>query len=144
MLPVPSRDLEPLQTFDTKIALILGSPNIGKGSGEVIAKTVDLVLNCTYEGTRVRNKREEALITVLGQVKGRSKGTERAKGDVAGRFAIDVEAGFVSLAQIKISTEIEGTGSDFRMTFALDVDLDRQPGNPLNIPPPTERKTPAK
>jgi len=103
-----------------------------------VAKTVDLLLACTYEGTRTLNGREEALTTFVGRVKGRSKGTENAKGDVTGKYAVDVAGGFVSLVKINVTTEMEGPGGEFRFTYALDVDMDRQPGNPLNIPVPTK------
>jgi hypothetical protein len=163
MLPIPARTFEPLEKYTTNVALLVGGavnkpapPPPPKGGpapkgapapkgvpapkgGEVVTKTIDLNCECTYEGTRTRNNRTEALFTVVGQVKGRSKGTERAKGDVTGKFGVDLEGGFVSLAQIKIFTEIE-IGGDMRFSYSIDVDLDRQPGNPLKIQPPPERK----
>jgi hypothetical protein len=146
MLPIPNRTLEPQGKFATNIALLLGGPDISgqQKSGLVTAKTIDLQLTCTYEGTRTRNEREEAVVTVAGRVKGRSKGTEGAKGDVVGKFSIDLAGGFVSLAQLKITTEIEAPGGEFRLTYALDVDLERQPGNPLDIKLPPERTAPKK
>jgi len=117
-----------------------GGPSIGGSSGKgdksEVAKTVDLKIHCTYEGKRTRHGRDEAVMTFVGQVKGRSKGTEKARGDVAGKYAVDIEGGFVSLVQIHVVTEIELPGGDGRLTFTLDVDADRGPGNPLNIPPP--------
>jgi len=140
MMPIPSRDLEPLAEYDATVALLVsGGPSIGGGSGKgdrtEIAKTVDLKLRCTYQGMRTRSDREEAVVTFAGQVKGRSKGTEKAKGDVTGKYAVDIEGGFVSLVQIRVFTEIELPGGG-RLTFTLDVDADRGPGNPLKIPPP--------
>ena len=144
MLPIPNKKFEPLEKYKTNVALLVGG-SAGKSGpqpkgGETITRTVDLNCECTYEGTRIRNNRSEALFTVVGQVKGRSKGTERAKGDVTGKFGIDVEGGFVSLAQIKILTTIEAPGGDMRLSFAIDTELDRQPGNPLKIAPQPERK----
>jgi hypothetical protein len=142
MVPIPDRELAPLAKYRTNVALLIGGgPKVGDGGGKkgdstVIAKTVDLDLLCTYEGARKRNGREEALMTFVGQVKPRSKGTERAKGDVTGKYAVDVDGGFVSMVQIKVSTEIESPDGDFRMTTSLAVDVDRRPGNPLKIPPP--------
>jgi hypothetical protein len=141
MMPIPSRDLEPLAKYDATVALLVsGGPSIsgssGKGDKTEVAKTVDLKLRCTYEGKRARQGREEAVMTFVGQVKGRSKGTEKARGDVAGKYAVDIEGGFVSLVQIHVVTEIELPGGDGRLTFTLDVDADRGPGNPLSIPPP--------
>jgi S1-C subfamily serine protease len=141
MMPIPSRDLEPLAKYDATVALLVsGGPSIsggaGKGDRTEIAKTVDLKLRCTYQGKRTRNDREEAVVTFVGQVKGRSKGTEKAKGDVTGKYAVDIEGGFVSLVQIRVFTEIELPGGAGRLSFTLDVDADRGPGNPLKIPPP--------
>jgi hypothetical protein len=146
MLPLPNRGMAPQGKFTTNIALLLGGPDVSgkQKGGQTVAKTIDLQLTCTYEGTRTRDEREEAVVTVAGQVKGRSKGTESAKGDVAGKFAVDLAGGFVSLAKLKITTEIEAPGGDVRLTYVVDVDLERQPGNPLNIKLPPERKAPKK
>ena len=140
MMPIPSRDLEPLAKYDATVALLVsGGPSIGGGSGKgdrtEVGKTVDLKLRCTYQGQRMRNDREEAVVTFVGQVMGRSKGTEKAMGDVTGKYAVDLGGGFVSLVQIRVFTEIELPGGG-RLTFTLDVDADREPGNPLKIPPP--------
>jgi hypothetical protein len=139
MLPLPKRQLEPMQSFDAKIALIVGKSPQGV-KGEVVSKTVDMVLTCSYVGTRVRNKRPEALVTVTGEIKGRSKGTERAKGDIIGKLGIDVDGGFVSYAQMKIISEIEAPGGDARFTYALEIDLDRQPGNVHGVKVPVKVK----
>ena len=140
MVPIPERELEPLGKYGTNVALLIsGGPSLtggGKGDRTEIAKTVDLILNCRYEGTRTRNGREEAVMTFVGKVKGRSKGTERAKGDVTGKYGVDVEGGFVSLVHIRVATEIEAPGGEFRIGFAVEVDADRRPGNPLNISQP--------
>ena len=135
-----SRDSTALASVPSGVIL----PNItgaNKGDTRVTAKTVDLVLTCTYEGTRVRNGREEAVLRVVGRVQGRSKVTEAAKGDVAGQFGVDVRGGFVSHAQLKITTELESRGGEARLTYATEVELDRQPGNPLRIAPQPKRKT---
>jgi hypothetical protein len=126
MLRLPKRKLEPMEKFDTKIALLVGK---APAKGEAISKTVDMALNCTYVGTRKRNMRSEAVVALTGEIKGRSKGTERAKGHIVGKMGVDVDGGFVSFAQLKIITEIESPSGDARFTFALEVDLDRQPGN---------------
>jgi hypothetical protein len=146
MLPIPNNTLAPQGKFTTNIALLLGGPDISgqQKSGTVVSKTIDLQLVCTHEGTRTRNEREEAVVSVVGRVKGRSKGTEGAKGDVSGKFGIDLAGGFVSFGQLKITTEIEAPGGEFRLTYALDVDLERRPGNPLNIQLPPERTAPKK
>jgi S1-C subfamily serine protease len=141
MVPIPDRELQPLSKYQATVALLVnGGPSVsgstGKGDKTEVAKTVDLKLVCTYEGKRTRNGREEALVSFVGQVKGRSKGTEQARGDVTGKYAIDVEGGYVSLVQIRVSSEIEGPGGEYRLAFAIEVDLDRRPGNPLNIAPP--------
>ena len=119
MIPIPKRELEPLGKYTARVTLIVGSvPDPvaeAKGDGNRVAKTVDLALVCTYQGARIRNGREEALMTFVGQVKPRSKGTEKAKGDVVGKYAVDVEAGFASLVQpLKVFSEIESPGGEIR------------------------------
>jgi hypothetical protein len=146
MLPIPNLTLQPQGVFTTKIALLVGGPDISgkQKAGTTVSKTIDLMLTCTYEGTRRRNDRDEAVVTVAGRVVGRSKGTERAKGDVSGKFGIDLAGGFVSMGQLKIASEIEDPGGQYRLIYALDVNLDRRPGNPLNIQLSPERTVPKK
>jgi hypothetical protein len=54
---------------------------------------------------------------------------------VTGKYAVDIEGGFVSLVQIRVFTEIELPGGG-NLTATLDVDADRGLGNPLKTPPP--------
>jgi len=73
------------------------------------------------------NGREEAMITVVGQVKGgpRERSGPRATSPAIRRRR---RGRFVSLAQIRVATEIESPGGESRLTIALDVNVDRQAG----------------
>ena len=134
MLPIPNRMLQPKGVFETNIPLIVGVGDSPK------PKVVDLLLICTYEGTRQRNQRSEALILVAGEIKGRSAETKDFSGYVTGKFGFDTAGGFISLAQIKLLTEDEAPGGNVQFSYTLEVALDRQAGNPMNIPLPPEKK----
>jgi S1-C subfamily serine protease len=129
-MPMPNRMLEPTQTWQTQIPLIM--------SGGARAEIVDLALNCTYEGTRVRNERGEAVITMRGIVQGRGLNVNKIGGHVTGKVAFDLAGGFIAQAVFKISSDYDIQG--IQVTDALDVHLDRAPGNPLKIAAPTDFK----
>jgi len=130
-MPMPNRMLQPMDTWQTEIPMLLRT-------GQK-PEVVDLSLTCTFEGTRTKNQRSEAFISVAGRVKGRGKSEIFVDGDVHGKLAFDLVGGFISAANFKISSEEDGGGLTFIDSF--DIDLTRTQGNPLNIQLPPETKT---
>jgi len=73
MLPIPNRPLDPQVKWNTNIALLRRQSRRRPQQGPTVRgspKTIDLQLVCTYEGTRMRNGREEAMITVVARSRG--------------------------------------------------------------------------
>jgi hypothetical protein len=129
-VPMPNRTLQPKETWQTQIPLIL--------SGGARAEVVDLALTCTFEGTRMRDQRNEGFISLSGMVKGRGLNANRTGGNVTGKVAFDLAGGYIAQAVFKITSDQELQGAD--ALRALDIHLDRSPGNPFNILAPTEFK----
>jgi predicted Zn finger-like uncharacterized protein len=131
---MPNRVVQPMEKFASKSSMMLRSTG-PKRPGQK-ATIVDLMLTCTYEGTRMRNGREEALITVAGNMEGRDNLKGKLDGNITGKIGFDLAGGFISLAKIKIAADtdenIPGLGS-LTQSIAQDIDLDRAPGNPLNL-----------
>ena len=119
---MPNRVVQPGEKWNTSGPLIMGS-----GAKKVV---VDLNLTCTYEGIRTRNQRSEGFISVTGVVQGRAKFKGQrpaAAEEVTGKVAFDLAGGYISFAQLKISSEGE------QDTASLDIDLTRAPGNTGNL-----------
>ena len=109
-------------------------------------EVIDLVVNCTFQGTRTRDSRTEGVITLSGAGQKRASKTGAGGGntgaEITGRIGFDVNAGFISFARVKISYDL-GMGPDgSQAADSLDIDLDRQAGNPLNIPMPKDPPPP--
>jgi hypothetical protein len=134
MVPMPNRLVQPLETFAAKVPVLIGAASTGKKT-----KEADLELTCTYQGTRMRNQREEAIIKVVGQLKGRGTDAKKTTGAVSGKLGFDLTGGFISLAQLKIDSKLD-LGGEVRRSIVFDIDLDRKAGNPLNIQLPMEKK----
>ena len=129
-VPMPNRALQPLETWQTKVPMIL------RGAGRV--ENADLALTCTFEGTRLRDKRSEGFISLTGIVQGRGLNSNKVGGHVTGKVAFDLTGGYIAQAIFKITSGYDVQG--LQITDALDIHLDRSPGNPLNISPPTNFK----
>jgi hypothetical protein len=104
-------------------------------------ETFDLSLTCTFEGMRTREQRPEALISLVGRVQGRGANAKKTLGDVSGVIALDMQAGFISFAQIKTWQDIDSPNDDLTIGIASEIELNRSAGNPLNIQMPPESKT---
>ncbi len=141
---MPNRTVQPQETFPSQSTMA-----IRKGGGGVATPKAkglpappprptiyDLKTNCTLEGVRVRNGREEAVISVVGSLEGRDNLKGRSLGNITGKITFDVADGFVSAAKIKIHQESEetipGLGT-FRDTFTQEIDLTRVAGNPNQL-----------
>ena len=133
-LVMPNRELQPLETWDAVVTMLMKQ--------ERKVEPADLVLACTYEGTRSRKGRAEALITVVGQVKGRGANQNKMDGKVNGRFAFDLGDGYISLAKVSIVSEADILGGALQLTNAFEMDLSRAPGNPLNLEVPKQGEQP--
>jgi hypothetical protein len=129
---MPNKTVSPKEQWNTQIPMM-----VKPGPKPIIA---DLSLQCTFEGVRVRNKRDEGVISVKGRVLGRDQYAKSLEGEITGRLAFDLTGGYISQAQLTISSELEG--SDYAFIDAFDIVLDRVAGNPDGIPQPKEYKPP--
>lgn len=163
---MPNRVVQPQETFPSQSTMARRSrsqqaPPPGpppKKGGVVPPKNppppkvdvLDLKMNMTYQGVRMRNNREEAILSVTGTLESRViKG--RVLGDITGKIGFDTAGGFISFAKIKIFFEeeetIPGLGT-LRISESRDLDLDRAVGNTKNLalrqdpPPPPPNKDP--
>jgi|GEM_PF-1589230 len=127
-LIMPNRTLQAQEAWPTMLPMLLKT---GKKS-----EVVDLVLTCTYEGTRSRDNRPEALVSVVGRVQGRNNMKKLVDGNVAGKFAFDL-TGYIAKADLAITTEASLFG-DLQVISVFDIKLVRMPGNPLNIALPVK------
>ena len=69
-LSLPNRAVQPLEVWDAKIAILVGT---GKKK-----TTLDLIMKYTYEGSRTVNGKTEALITINGEVEKRNTSKDEA------------------------------------------------------------------
>jgi hypothetical protein len=134
---MPNKTMQPLEEWVVKspYSRPLLVPNMK-------AEPVDLVLKCTFQGVRTRDSRSEAVITVSGSGQTRGKGAFTGT-EATGRIGFDVNSGYISFAQIRISDNLPFTlpdGSEIAVT--LDIDVDRKAGNLSNIPSPKEPPPP--
>ncbi|HWY88468.1 MAG TPA: serine protease, partial [Gemmataceae bacterium] len=134
-LPLPNRDVQALQTWDSKMRLMLGR--------EKKKEVLDVVLACTYEGSREVSGKNEALVSLMGQIKVLQtelplirKPTDR----VSGYAVVDVAGGFVSELHISLNDERELGGVFFTRTFEANVS--RVPGNIYSIIMPSPKGNP--
>jgi S1-C subfamily serine protease len=133
-LSVPNRQLQPKETWQARLPMLL----TGDGRPEV----VDMHLTCTYEGMRQALGRSQAVIGLTGTLKHRQPGRDNVAGKVVGKADFDVGGGYLSLADLKVETEIGGVNAN--VNHVVDVNLKRTPGNTLKItlpkPPPVLAK----
>src|SRR5207247_1378559 len=95
-LIMPNRIVQAQESWPTMIPMLLKT---GKKS-----EVVDLVLTCTYEGSRSGKNHKEAVITVNGRVQGRNNSKKMVDGKVAGTFVFDVQ-GFIATGRLTIKSE---------------------------------------
>jgi hypothetical protein len=123
-LPMPNRELKPLETWNARPRLLLG------GKGKVRKKVLDLDLTCTYRGQRKSGGRDEAYISLAGRLQGKGPGPA-PEGKVRGFALFDVEGGYVSRAEVRITSDEQA--DDARLSLTLDSSVTRVPGNTLKI-----------
>ena len=152
---MPNRIVEPQEVFPSQSTMMMriGGGAAPKGKGPQPATIYDLKMSCTFEGVRVRNGREEAVLTVAGTLETRKKVANKTLGDITGKIGFDIAGGFVSSAKIKIYAESEetipGLGT-LRDSISQDISLDRAAGNLTKVaiggkdPPPGKDLPPNK
>jgi S1-C subfamily serine protease len=127
-IQMPNKVVQPLETFPAKSTMLL------RTDGKSII--VDLMMTCTYEGKRRRDGRDEAIITVVGQLQGRKELVGRIEGNITGKVGFDLVGGFLSLVQLKTVADneeiIEGIGT-VRRVMLDEIEMTRVPGNRLSL-----------
>ena len=154
---MPNRVVQPQETFESKSTMAMrargqqAQPPKTKGVPKAPppVNIVDLKMNLTLQGVRMRNGREEAILTVVGTLESRKiKG--KSLGDITGKIGFDTAGGFVSSAKLNIFSESEetvpGLGT-FHDIQSQDIELDRAAGNLKNLalrelPPPNKDPIP--
>ena len=136
-LSVPNRQVQPLEVWDAKIGILVGT---GKKK-----TTIDLIMKYTCEGIRTINGKTEALITIAGEVEKRSTGKDEAssnrrKSRVVGQGSFNVAAGYFSKLKVALVNDAEFEG--VAVAQMLEVNLTRTQGNLYNIGPLPPRTNP--
>jgi uncharacterized protein (TIGR03067 family) len=134
-LGMPNRQVAPLETWDTKIRVLVGTSKK--------KDPLDVVLTCTYEGCRTVNEKTEALIRLAGELRVVNAGPaiRQPNERVSGYALFDTAAGMVTRLHLDLRTEVvTETNALIARIFAFD--LSRVAGNTLGIPatgdPPTD------
>ncbi len=123
--PVPNREVQPREKWKARQPMLIAA--------DTKKEIVDILLVCTYEGSRVGAAGTEAVISLTGEVRGRdTKKQGQTFGRVRGRVLFNTERGFVSDYQIKVTSELGGGEA----VVTYDVFLTRVAGNLANITPP--------
>jgi len=153
-LSLPDKEVQPKETWEAKVPLILSTGKttrqmvVAKGKKKVMVKrgpaeVVDMVLTCTYEGSRVYQGQNQAVITATGFIQGRGPGINAPSGKIAGTFHFLAQKGYLNM--VDLSVRHEGAiptddGNDIPIARVLEVKLTRVPGNTAGIvaklPPP--------
>lgn len=136
-IKMPNQIVQPMQTFPAKSMMLFRETQKG---GKVRSIFVDLMLTCTYQGTRVRDGREEALITFVGNLEGRNEFKGKIDGQLSGKIGFDVAGRFLSLVQLKILSEADFGDASF--VREQDILVNRVAGNPKNLALLEEKKGP--
>ena len=136
-LSVPNRQVAPLESWPTKITLLVGT---GK------KKTpLDLVMTCSYEGARqVEGKSQQAMLRLTGQLETRKPAPTTAgklKDRITGYALFDVDGGYFTKVNISLRAEGETLGGGLYNRI-MEFDVIRAPGNVNNIPVPTNNPAP--
>jgi tetratricopeptide (TPR) repeat protein len=122
-LPVPNRKIQAQESWEARVPLILTY----QGRNQRI---VDMLLTCTYEGTRVQRGQTYAVVTLSGTVKGR-KPDQRSAGIVTGKAHFALDDGYLALANIKV--ESESGDDDLTLMHSFEMSMTRVPGNNTGI-----------
>lgn len=120
----PNRLVQPRETWPARLPLLTAHPF----GGDVIT----LVVTCTYEGCRMVDGENHAVLTMAGNIEGTNP-PRTIGGTVRGKFHVALDNGCVSKAEVKIE-HLFGAGNVFTHRV-VDVALTRRPGNTLGIQP---------
>lgn len=119
---MPNRLLQPREKWETVVRL---TPGAGYASGEL-----DLHVTCTYEGRRMIQDDNQAVITVSGVLWGEVP-VRPIGGVFTGRVYFSIDKGYATQADFKLEHEF-GRGNMFTSRL-IEVSLTRAPGNSLGI-----------
>jgi hypothetical protein len=123
-LAVPNRLVQPRETWSARVPLVF---NAGDKK-----EVVDLHATCTFEGTRIVQGQNQALISLTGTVRSRQPGKNAVGGKVTGKVHFAIDKGFLTRADIQMESE---SGQEAFFTQTLHVKLTREPGNRLGLTP---------
>ena len=130
-LGMPNRQVTPLETWQEKIRVLLMGEKKQKDA-------LDLMLTCTYEGSRTVNGRTEAMVQISGEVRPVNPPPvvlfSAPRDRVVGHALFDVAAGHIRELKLIMNSEFDLEGLLLSRTFAID--LTRTPGNVYGIPVP--------
>ncbi len=132
-LSVPNREVDALQVWDEKIALMLGGGNTKKKT------TIDLFMKYTYEGSRTVNGKTEAVISIAGEVERRNApkdAARRPKSRIIGRGSFDPVSGYFSKLKLAIRDDADS------VSWIFEVNLTRTTGNVYGVAPLPPRTDP--
>ena len=134
-LPMPNRAVQPLETWDAKIRLMMGR--------EKQKDVMDVVLTCAYEGSRKVEDKTEALISLTGEIillKSARPVLRNPSDRVAGQAVFDVEGGRISSMTIALNDERDLGG--LVLTRAFEANVTRAAGNTFGITMPAPKSNP--
>jgi S1-C subfamily serine protease len=133
LIYMPNRQVNPMESWQARLPTIVGKrPKL---------KVLDIELTCTYEGCRSTNGRNEAFISLVGAIKSRDKKSNDPLGRVVGRAMLDLEGGFLSQVNMRLSTELDV--GPVQLVVSEDISLTRVPGNTEGIIPFVPNKEPS-
>ncbi len=123
-LVFPNRLVQARETWPARLPLLTAGPFGGS--------VASLVVTCTFEGCRLVDGDNQAVITMAGVLEGGNP-PRPLGGKVTGTFHIALAKGCVAGAHVKIE-HLFGSGNIFTHRLT-DLTLTRTPGNPLGIVP---------
>jgi S1-C subfamily serine protease len=130
-LGMPNRQVAPLESWQEKIRMLFGGDRKKK-------EAMDLVLTCSYEGSRTVNGSTEALIRLSGEVKlvnqNQGKFFRQPREKVNGFALFDVSKGFITRLKLALNAEFDLEGLILSRT--VELDLTRAAGNTFGISMP--------
>ena len=120
---VADRLVQPRETWQARVPLLL----VGGTSRD----TLDLNLQCEFDGVRVTETSRFAVIRVKGTVAPRKFKSAKG-GTVTGTFTVDLDNGYIAASSIRTASELTDGGGNV-IHIVSDTILSREPGNIHNI-----------
>jgi hypothetical protein len=117
-ISVPNKLVQPQESWSVRLPMSLFGHN------------VDLALNSTFEGTRMLDGKEQAVIRLSGNMAVRQQGLDTSAGKVTGRVHFGLQDGTLTRAELLL--EVEGSPEP---VIRMQVNLTRTPGAPPGITP---------